>query len=202
MGLDNRVWRLMFLMILLPLGLLSYRLIDNDEKCTPFSFKIRTLSLHEDNVYYTGEVLSFTASIPSDNIDWDFGDNTAGTGGENVHHQFLREGRYPVKATGNSLCPFEREIIIQNPPVVVQSSDPVRGKIVGPKSFNVFTPQKFTYPGSAASYEWTVQNHPIYAERGRTVSFTFTLPGSYTIQVELDGDPKKGIILMYWLPMR
>ncbi len=191
MGLDNRVWRFMLAMIFVPLCLLSYQVINKDETCSPFSFYIKNLSFHANNVYYTGDVLSFTVTIPSDEIDWDFGDGSRDAG-RNVAHSFLKEGIYHVTASGNSLCPHAIDIKVENRPAVSQQGDPVRGRIVGLKSFNTFTTQKFTYPRAADSYKWTIQNHPVFVpETGQTVSFTFTSAGNYTIQVELDNDPKK-----------
>ena len=147
----------------------------------------------ENDVFYTGEILSFTASAPLKNIDWSFGDNTADAG-EVVHHQFLAEGKYLVKMNGDFLCPFEKEITIQKPLVTTPAINPYRDKIEGSSSFYTNEKQSFVYPLRLSSYKWSVQNHPDFGTKsGQSVTFTFIDKGRYTIQVELDGDPKKEI---------
>lgn len=190
MELDNRVWRLMLIVIFLSMGLLSYRLLDK-EKCTSFSVKVKTLGLHANDVFYTGETLSFIASIPSKDISWNFGDHT-GSLGATVYHQFLKEGTFIITAGSNALCTTEQEITIKNRPVVIKSLDSIVGNIAGPSSCYTFTEQIFTFTGSAKSYEWSIPNHQSLGNKsGQTIKYTFTYAGKYTVQVELDHDRNK-----------
>ena len=190
MGLDNRVWRLLFAMILLPLGLLSYRLMD-EKKCTSFSITVKTLGVHSNEVFYTGETLSFIASTSSKDISWDFGDNTSDVGAS-VHHEFLKEGIFLVTAKSNTLCQTEKLITIKKRPVVVQQSENTAASIAGPSSCYTFTEQIFTFPGTAQSYEWSVPNHQsLGIKTGQTITYTFPYAGIYTVQVELDHDRRK-----------
>ncbi|MEO6328783.1 MAG: PKD domain-containing protein [Ginsengibacter sp.] len=194
MGLDNRVWRLMFVIILLSVGLLSYRLLDK-EKCISFSFAVKALGLHTNDVFYTGETLSFIASTPSKEISWNFGDNT-GSLGATVYHQFLKEGIYLVTAGSNSLCKIEKEITVKNQPVVVQSADNAAGTIAGRVSCYTYEEQIYSYTGSAKSYDWSVPNHQsLGTKSGQTITYTFPYAGKYTLQVELDGDRNKRHVL-------
>ena len=191
MGLDNRVWRTLLIMILIPLFFMSYRLITHDVKCTPITFKATSLSFRENGIYYTGDVLSFTASIPSESIDWSFGDNTSDAG-ENVHHQYMNEGKYLVRASGNSLCAYQIEINIQNRPSAPSANRTYKGKISGQTTFYSKSDQTFTYPDAAGSYKWSVNGKPnLGTKMGQTVSFKFPSKGSYTIHVMLDGDANK-----------
>ena len=53
-GLDYRIWRVILIMIIISIGLLSYRLIDV-RKCKPVNFTIKTIDIHTDSTYSTGE---------------------------------------------------------------------------------------------------------------------------------------------------
>lgn len=192
LGLDNRVWLLMIIILVLSLGLLSYKVIDKKE-CVPFTFKVSNLGLHNDSVFYVGDILSFDASVASQDITWDFGDNN-GASGAYVSHVFLKEGPFQITAKSNSLCTVAKEIIIKALP---PDSTPLsgtfsRGKIIGNSSFTINSNEKFSYPLQAKSYEWSVQNQPDFGiKRGQKVSFSFPYSGSYRIRVQLDGDLTK-----------
>lgn len=192
LGLDNMVWLLMIIILILSLGLLSYKVIDKKE-CVSFTFKVRNLGLHNDSVFYVGDILSFNASIASQDIDWDFGDNN-GASGAYVSHVFLKEGPFLITARSNSLCSVVKEIIIKAPlpDTAAQSQTFATGKIIGNASFTINTNQKFSYPLQATSYEWTVQNQPDFGiKRGQKVSFSFPYSGSYRIKVRLDSSLTK-----------
>lgn len=190
MGLDNRVWRLMLVLILLSLGLFSYRLLDK-KKCVPFVFAVKTFGIHAPDVFHSGETLTFTASNPSKDIIWNFGDNTEDQGAV-AYHEFSKEGIYLVTARSSSLCEVQREITIKKLPVEVKASADAEGQIVGPSSCTTFSEQKFTFTGNANSYEWsTPNNQSLENKNGQTVAYTFRYPGKYTLQVELDHDRTK-----------
>lgn len=192
MGLDNRVWRFMFGIIILAVLLLSYRISDK-KKCVSFSFEVRSLGMHSPDTFYTNEPISFVASVNSKDISWDFNDNSAGTG-PSVTHQFLNEGIFLVTASSNSLCKAEKQITITNhPKAVVQQPDSiVNGKIYGVTSCKIFTEQKFAWSGVASSYEWSVPDHESLGTRtGQVATYVFKYPATYTIQVELDHDRTK-----------
>ncbi|MEO6843526.1 MAG: hypothetical protein ABI184_00055 [Ginsengibacter sp.] len=192
LGLDNMVWLLMIIILILSLGLLSYKVIDKKE-CVPFTFKVRNLGLHNDSVFYVGDILSFNASIASQDIDWDFGDNN-GASGAYVSHVFLKEGPFLITARSNSLCSVVKQIIIKSPlpDTAAQSQTFTTGKIIGNTSFTINTNQKFSYPVQAKSYEWSVQNQPDFGiKKGQKVSFSFPYSGSYRIKVRLDSSLTK-----------
>lgn len=189
LGLDNMVWLVMIMIIIFSLGLLSYKIIDKKE-CVAFTFKVRNLGSPHDSVFYVGDILSFNASMASQDIDWNFGDNSR-TSGAYVSHVFLKEGSYLVTAKSKSLCSVVKEIIIKAPlpTIAAQSQIFVTGKIIGNSNFTINTSQIFSYPDQVKSYEWSVQNHPdLGIKRGRSVSFSFPYPGSYKIQVRLDSN--------------
>src|SRR6187399_3265243 len=96
LGLDTRVWRLMLIVLVLSFGLLSYKIINKD-KCIPFYIEIGRKSHIADTFYFTGENIRFIASISSEDLSWDFNDNsTVTTKGSFVVHTFKKEGKYYV----------------------------------------------------------------------------------------------------------
>ena len=189
LGLDNKVWLVMIAVIAVSLGLLSYNVIHKKE-CADFTFNVRNLGSPNDSVFYVGDILSFSASNKSQDINWDFGDNDRTTG-IYVSHAFMKEGAYLVRANSNSLCPVIKEIIVKVPLTTIeaQSDAFITGKIIGNSTCTINTSQIFSYPGQAKSYEWSVQNQPKFGiKKGQSVSFSFPYPGSYKIQVRLDND--------------
>ena len=121
----------MIIVIILSLGLLSYKLIDK-KKCTPFSFRIKHISLI-DSIYYTGEPVTFTASLNDPDILWNLGDNTQEQEGSMVTHKFLKEGTYIITASLNGGCANEQKITVLNPLQIQATPDNVStdNKILG-----------------------------------------------------------------------
>ncbi len=186
-GLDNGVWLLMIIMMVLSLGLLSFFLIDR-EKCIPFTFKISTGS---DTVLYTGKTIYFDASISVKKMTWDFGDGTEIQEGlMNVSHKFTKEGKFTVKARISSGCTEEKEIIVKLNPDEINTVD----KILGPSYTVVGKEEEFisTIYGSTSS--WEIEGHPdIKPNRDGNlkVSIRFPRSGNYRVKVTLDGNRVK-----------
>jgi PKD domain len=183
LGLDHRVWRVMILLIVLSTGLYSYTLIDTP-KCTEVDFKIKTID--NDSVYYTDEILSFSTLRFEKNITWDFGDNSPAGTGTFITHRFATEGKYFIKVTVNSDCPFTRPITVRK--AVVETLDS-KEQIDGHNSTFVGASESFTTLAKANTYEWIVENHPEYALlNGQSVNYKFMSPGDFTIKLTLDKD--------------
>ena len=182
-GLDHRVWRVMIVLFVLATGLYSYKLIDKP-KCTQVDFKIKTID--NDSVYFTDEILSFSTLRFEKNITWDFGDNSPAGIGTFVTHRFATEGKYFIKVTVNSDCPFTRPITVRK--AVVATLD-TKDQIDGHNSTFVGANESFTTLAKANTYEWIVENHPEYATlNGPSVTYKFISPGDFTIKLTLDKD--------------
>jgi hypothetical protein len=183
LGLDHRVWRVMIVLFLLSAGLYSYTLIDTP-KCTEVDFKIKTID--NDSVYYTDEILSFSTLRFEKNITWDFNDNSPAGTGTFITHRFATEGKYFIKVTVNSDCPFTRPITVRK--AVVETLD-TKEQIDGHASTFVGASESFTTLAKANTYEWIVENHPEYALlNGQSATYRFTSPGDFTIKLTLDKD--------------
>lgn len=194
MGLDYRVWWVMLIVSILSLGLLSYSLLDT-KKCIPVNFLIKTITVHTDNTYSTGESLSFISSANKDEIIWDFGDNTEKVTGQYVTHNYQNTGSYKIRAsTGTGVaCETVQSIEIIQAVANKESADYVvtGEEIVGPASTQTGKPEIFTCMVTAATYEWSISNYPKMNQSGSTAKFQFPTAGKYTVQVTLDNDRTK-----------
>ena len=185
MGLDHRIWRVMILMIVLSGGLLGYKLMDKPD-CKPVDFKIKTFS-GIDSVYYTEEILSFTALSFAENIKWDFDDGSNAEEGTFVTHRFVKEGKYFIKVTVNSGCEIRHPITItkaikEETTLLIKGHD---NTIAG-------VPETFSCLKTANSYEWSVLDHPEYGiSKSPTVIYKFKQDDTYTIELVLNNDHVK-----------
>ena len=185
--LDNGVWRLMIGTMILSLGLLSF-LWASSRKCIPFSFKI---SPSTDSIYYIGQPLSFEASTKKRNISWDFGDSTnEASEGFIAFHTYTRAGNYHVRAIIESGCDTEQVIKVIDS--LELNAEAIKGN-------------GYTIPGKEEIYtctkefktiKWQVIGYPGLkpVNPGKTASFHFPQPGTYTIQATLDDDRTKNFI--------
>ncbi len=192
MGLDYRVLRVLFVVSILCLGLLGYRLIDIN-KCIPVNFVIKTIAVHTDSNYSAGESLSFIASTSKNEITWDFGDNSIKVTGQYVTHTFETDGSYKIYASTGTSCLTIKEITIKTAAVIKTKDDTVvmGEEIVGPASTIEGTEVMFYCMVTATAYEWTIVNYPKMTRTGTNAKFSFPGSGKYIVQVTLDHDRTK-----------
>ncbi|MEO6818177.1 MAG: PKD domain-containing protein [Ginsengibacter sp.] len=196
LGLDNRVWIFMIAIIILAIGLLSYTLADRKE-CVTFTFNIKAITNHAGNIFYTDETLSFSASEKTQNIQWDFGDNTSSQTGQNVTHRFTKEGKYFITATIFKGCETIKEITVKAPlaaPIIIDSTNVDIGeKIIGHLTTFSGTNEVYVCAAIGNTYDWVIVNRPAIKPEslGSTANFKFPNAGKYTIQVTVDNDRNK-----------
>lgn len=196
LGLDNMVWMFMILIIIMAIGLLSYRLADRKE-CIPFTFNIKAITMHTEGTFYTDETLSFSASLKTQNIQWDFGDNSRSETGQYVSHRFAKEGKYFITASTVPGCETIKEINVKAPlpaPPVFDSTNVDAGeKIIGHTTTFTGTSEVFVCSEIGTSYDWAIVNRPTIRPKslGSTASFLFPNAGKYTVQVTVDNDRNK-----------
>ena len=196
LGLDNMVWMFMALVIIMAVGLLSYRLADRKE-CVAFTFNIKAISIHNGNVFYTDETLSFSATLNSQNIQWNFGDNSNTQTGQYVTHRFKKAGKFFVTASTVPGCETIKEIIVKVPlpaPVVIDSANGDTGeKVIGHTTTFTGTNEVYVCSAIGTSYDWAIVNRPAIRPKsfGSTANFLFPNAGKYTIQVTVDNDRNK-----------
>ena len=191
-GLDYRVFRLIIAIVVLSIGLLSYRLLEKKE-CAPVNFLIKTITPHTDSSYSAGESLSFIATPSVDEITWDFGDNSAKVTGQYVSHKYLSTGSFTITATTGVSCGTAQEIIVQLPSEFTKSHEPVNAgeEIIGPFATSTGVEESFTCMVSATHYEWSIPNYPKMLRTGSTAKFIFPSAGKFLVQVTLDRDRTK-----------
>ena len=180
----------MLTIITLSAGMLGYSII-NREKCIPFSIDPGK-NIHADSFYFTGESIKFFASVFSDDISWDFKDNSTGNSkGRFVTHSFNREGDYYVTANINAGCEYGKMITVKNKPGSGIADETAATKeIIGAVSTYVGKEEEYISPALADSfYEWVVLYHPeIRTQNGGKAKFKFDKGGTYIIQLTLDNN--------------
>ncbi|MBK8521001.1 MAG: PKD domain-containing protein [Chitinophagaceae bacterium] len=191
-GLDYRVFRSILVIVLLAIGLLSYRLLDKKE-CVPINFTVKTITHHTDSSYSAGESLSFIAAATGDEITWDFGDDAEKVTGQYVSHKYLSTGTFIVTASTGNSCQTVRKIIIKLPSELTRSNEPVIAgeEIIGPFATSTGVEESFTCMVTATHYEWSIPNYPKMARTGSTAKFIFPAAGKFLVQVTLDHDRTK-----------
>lgn len=191
-GLDYRVIRVMLVIIILAIGLVSYRLLDKKE-CVPVKFIIKTITPHTDSSFIAGESLSFISTTTGNEITWDFGDNSEKITGQYVSHKYLSTGSFTVTATVGVSCESAQKILVQLPTELTKSNEPVTAgqEIIGPLLTSPGVEANFTCMVSADSYEWSIPNYPKMIRTGSTAKFIFPSAGKFLVQVTLDNDRTK-----------
>lgn len=192
LGLDYRVFNVILALMIISIGLLSYRLIDA-KKCAPVNFLIKTITLHTDSSYSAGETLSFIASANKNEITWDFGDNSAKVTGQYVSHKYLSTGSFTVTAYTGGSCETLQKITVKLPSDFDKSNERVNPgeEIIGPFNTSTGIEESFTCMVAADNYEWSVPNYPKMLRTGSTAKFTFPAAGKFLVQVTLDRDRTK-----------
>lgn len=194
LGLDNSVWWFMVPLMLVCVALLGYRLSDQ-KKCTPIDFTVKGIMTREKGVYYTDETVSFSSSVKSQNIEWDFGDQSKLEMGQYVTHRFSKEGKYFVTAGVGTQCASIKEVVVKNPPIqpVVMDSSNDGEKIIGRESIFSAIEEVYVCAAIGSTYDWVVENNPGIKPigLGSTAKISFPNPGKYTLQVTVDNNRDK-----------
>lgn len=190
-GLDKNVWLVLLVFIVLPIGLLSYRLIKKDE-CVPVNFTFRSVMVDTGNIFQTEETILFKTAGNADAVTWDFGDHSSPVNGLYVDHKYTNPGDYFVKANSASGCETIKKIVIQKAqPVTPVSTDPKIIMINGPGLTITGKENIFTAAKTASSYEWTYIPGAEEPQTGPSAKFIFPSTGKYFVQLVLNHDPAK-----------
>ena len=189
-GLDNRVWIVLLLTIILSLGLLSYSMMKKKE-CIPVDFMAKSLGKNNDSVFVVGESVSFISNFNSPDVKWEFGDNSPKLYGASVDHVFLTEGYFFVSAGLNRDCQKIKKVHIIKAIATEQTSAiPNGSEIEGPASTVAQRPETFTCLVTADYWEWSIANLP-GVKTGQKVKLSFPAKGPYTVWVTLNHDRTK-----------
>ena len=192
MFIDNNVWLVMLVTIVLCTGLLGYRLIEK-RSCRPFSVYSRGLISGEHAKYKTGETVILSTSLAMDReVSWNFGDGSERerSVSPNMRHKFMKEGIYMVRASVNGGCSNEVAVAIEqaaNPEVSGEDKNIRIPKIYGDSFPKAGQQVKFLSDMVGSAYEWRIINKstfPISYEQ--SASFTFPKAGFYVLQLTVN----------------
>ncbi len=200
MGFDRKVWMTMLSVVIVSIGLVSYKRI-TDKPCVLFTISNKGLNNNNKGEFYVDEIIRFAASIAADNnITWNFGDNSAEEKGVLVSHAYTAKGKYVITAKANGKCPVITSVYIRTTQAIHTHShndgdtavyDPAT-VIIGNETPKAGKEEVFIGNVFATSYEWTILNRNEYKKQnGKTATYTFTIQGTYTLQLRLDNNREK-----------
>lgn len=197
MGIDNRVWVTLLLTVLLSLCLFGFK-IATTQPCYDITLALKGVVEHPySNNYFVGESIIFKAEMKQQQqVEWDFGDGTAGVTGAKVTHSFSNEGNFLVTATVNGKCMQSVNVHISQVGMSVTTPGSVQtldsNGIIGKDYAAAGELSIYQTAATAGLYEWTVEGNGAFPARtGNRVSYSFTEPGTYVIQLRLDNDAGK-----------
>jgi hypothetical protein len=184
---------MMLVLTLVSVALLAYKVIE-DVPCTPFQITSKGYNAGSSNSFYLGHKVTFTASGEgSSDLTWDFGDHTKEETGNTISHVFTKEGTYIVSAGTNEKCTESITISITGVPAASYNIDlDAQNPIEAPDASRAGEPINLVCKRTASSYEWSVLNNPTFPlQTGNIASYLFPTPGTITVVLKLDNDPKK-----------
>lgn len=187
-GLDNRVWLVLLLTLLLSGVLLGFKMAMH-KGCRDIRIAV-TNSEGVADKYHPQDRLKFAAQMEgAGEIVWDFGDNTPAAKGSSVIHSFGSTGSYFVTVTINGKCREFVNVVVHTPYLATPASDQaVAGaEIAGPDVPKAGEPVTYTTALNATTYEWNVLNAPEYpTQHTPTATYIFLSPGIKNIELKLD----------------
>ncbi len=193
-GLDKNVITTFLVMVVASIGILGFKL-SKKQACTAFAISSASVSAGKTTVFFVGDPVVFVAaSRGSQEILWDFGDNTPSQSGNNAKHIYTRDGGYTVLATVNGECVENIQVRIKPlPPMNTQAPETVAiNPITGQDAPTANMPVIYTSSVKAGKYEWNILNSPAYpTQQTEVANYNFSIAGNLIIELKLDGDPTK-----------
>ena len=194
MGLDNNVWLVMLIFMILATGLFGYNVANKKEAnpCVPLTVFVNERDNIDSMSFEPGQSLSFRIPVPPGNkVVWDFGNNIRKEGSF-AFHAFNREDRFTVQITVNKECVYTKRVNIRLDRSLRDSMGNIAESISGVDEAITGVPLTFTTELPAKSYEWFIDNNSNFpAQHNQEAKFEFKTPGSYIVVLRLDHDNKK-----------
>jgi len=202
LGLDSSIWFTLIIVSFLSLGLLGYKLAE-EEECLPASLSKKNLNGAIEG-FKPNETIQFTLFVPGSNapISWDFGDKSPSETGSLVSHIFNKPGNYEVIAKVNGRC--EETTIVKVEPetapikptdeLATNSNLPSAGGLVQASNYQPMVNQQVTFSSNLAgkTYEWTVEGPGSFEVKTTNVAtYSFPIAQRYTVKLMLDNNPNK-----------
>lgn len=189
-GLDNRVWLVLLVTLILSGALLGFKMATR-EVCAP----VKIVITNNDNPavarYYPQDRLTFAAQMDgAKEVVWDFGDNTPAVTGRTQIHTFSNSGSYFVTVTVNGKCREFINVVISNKmaATAAATASVAEGQeITGPDAPKAGEPVNYMTSLNGTSFEWNILNSPEYpTQKTAMATYTFLTPGAKTIELKLD----------------
>ncbi len=204
MGLDNRVWLSMIIVLIISASICGFKAITN-VNCESFEISTSAIRQGTNNIFYVGETITFSVSVQSNRqLRWDFGDGTPlQPGGKTIQHSFLKENNFTITCILNNKC--EQSVLVgivptPTKPTTTGTTSFTGDAIIGIDTVYVGITAHFSTPITAKySYQWSVQtspNMPIVTTAG--ADFTFYKEGLQTLGLKIDGNKSysKSIVVL------
>lgn len=191
-NLDYRVWATMLVGAAIFAVIAAFKIIKTPT-CQEFSIVANGRNFEQTKTLFINQPIAFSiAGITGERVvAWDFGDNTSHDGINTVAHAYNAAGNYIVTATIDHNCRATFQVHVAALPTVDihdTISNPIQG-IDAPKAGEMVS---YFSSLQGSSYEWKILNDLESAgSKNNSFSHTFLLPGTYTVQLMLNGDPSK-----------
>lgn len=198
-GLDYRFWLIWIGLLLITV--LSWAVKRAIKPTCPL------VTIEKQGTYTNAQLISHTFKLKENvkfsisghnapNAEW-YVDSILIGKGIKIEHAFLAPGKHSVKAVVNNVCSYYAVVHIlafEHMPSVLKSTEPLAHQdiIEGATTFDIGAVNYFTTQVQANAYEWQILELPEYGiKTEQTAGYSIISPGTYTLQLMLDNDPKK-----------
>ena len=194
--LDKNVLLTMFLFIITSSVFLSYTVLKENKTapCKAMDVYIFGQKENSKNIYNINKPVLFRIyTSASDEVIWDFGDNSENEKGAVITHVFQQEKIFLVKATVNGRCSFTANVNIKKQnDVIVDSNGNTLEPIIGKAEAEIGDKVTFKTELKAITYKWSIENKSGYPTLdSKDATFNFTKSGKHTILLILNNDPNE-----------
>lgn len=214
LGLDSSILVTFTIVSVLSLGLLGYKLAE-EEECLPATLSKKNLNGALEG-FKPNETIQFSLFVPGSKapITWDFGDKSPSETGSLVSHIFNKPGSYEVIAKVNGRCEETTIVKVEPETAPVKPTDelasnsnlPTTAGLVQASNYQPLVNQQVTFSSNLTgkSYQWSVEGPGSFEVKTTNVAtYSFPVPQRYTVKLMLDNNPNKvytAIVLVAPLP--
>jgi PKD repeat protein len=192
--LDEKVILTMIIICIAASFVTAFR-YSNDKPCVDFEFRVTS------NDYKVGHYIFFNTADTknADTWEWDFGDKTAidKVSGPSATHIYNEAGQYDITLTINGKCKQFQSVNINN---VIKDSIPfvIPQVIWPPDPIKVAQPVVFRDNTNGANrWEWYIGSGKDSKNfTSQDVPFTFEKPGTYEVNLMVNGNADARIVHM------
>lgn len=187
--LDEKVILSMILVAVLAFGVLAFR-YKTYTPCTPAKIKISSASGNESSTYYVGDQVQFSADLTgATKFEWSVDDkNGFKSNGVSPFYEFTDTGNYTVTLKLKGNCESQETIVVVDRPEAALPRPSITFKPATPKVGTKITFSDTTNSADTWSWDFGVPNSRSIQ---KSPSFTYKDPGTYTVTLRLNDNPKR-----------